>query len=130
MKKTTNSPRSLDAIATDIHKNECANVFQIGKLLIEANDQCEHGQWLDWVKREFEWSPDTAENYMNVARLAAKLRTVRNLKVPARTLYALAHLKDEVVPDALAKLEAAAKKGRVTTAQGRKIIELAELRSE
>src|SRR5262245_23945443 len=130
MKKKSNSRRTLDAIAGDIHKSERANIFQIGKLLIEAKDRCEHGHWLDWLKDEFEWTPATADNYMSVARLAAKYKTVLNLQVPARTLYAVAHLVDEAVPDALTRLGAAAKKGRVSADQGQKIVDLAALRCE
>jgi hypothetical protein len=123
-----NFERGLNDVRSgrDIHKSERANIFRIGALLIEAKDQCEHGQWLDWLAHEFGWSVDTTQNYMAVARLAARNRTVRNLKVPARTLYAVAHLKAAAVPDALAKLRAAAKERRVTAEQGQQIVELAE----
>ena len=112
--------RSLDDIATEIHKLERANIFGMGELLIEAKAKCEHGEWLDWIEAEFEWSPDTAENYMNAAELARKFRSVRNLKVPATTVYALASLEDELISDTIARLEVATKKGRVTAERGRR----------
>ena len=71
--------RSLGAIADDIHKIERTNIFDIGDLLIEAKAQCEHGDWLDRVDAEFDWSVDTAENYMKVAGLASKFRNFRNI---------------------------------------------------
>jgi hypothetical protein len=124
-KPKKNRRRDLDAIAADIHKAERVNIFQIGKLLIEAKAQCAHGEWLDWLSREFDWSADTAHNYMNVADLTAKFGTIRNLPVPATTLYALTHLDPAIVPAAIARLGAAEKKGRVTAEQGRHIVKAA-----
>jgi hypothetical protein len=82
--------RPLDVIADDINKLERGNIFDIGDLLLEAKAQCEHGEWLSWLHAEFEsYSVDTAERYMKVARLSAKFRSVRNLKLAATTLYEL-----------------------------------------
>ncbi len=101
---------------------------KLGKLLVEANKQCERGKWLDWLYEEFDWAVSTAENYMNVARLAAQFPKFGNLKVPATVLYAIASLDKAAVPDAIARLEAATKKGRVALKQGRKLVRLVELR--
>ena len=86
--------RSLDAIAGDIHAQERGSIFDIGALLIEAREQCEYGQWMAWVSQEFAWSHDTAENYTKAAELAARFRTVRNLKLTARTINRIARHKD------------------------------------
>jgi hypothetical protein len=87
--------RSLDAIADDINQLKRANIFDIGDLLVEAKAQCEHGQWYDWLEAEFEWSEDSAGRYMNVARLGAKYRTLRDLNLAATTLYRLAAYENE-----------------------------------
>jgi hypothetical protein len=87
--------RSLDTIADDIHKLARSNIFDIGACLLEARELCEHGNWLDWLFTEFEYAVSTAERYMNAARLSAKFPTVRNLKLSANTVYALADKCEE-----------------------------------
>jgi hypothetical protein len=126
--------RTLDAIAEEITQLERANIFDIGGLLIEAKAQCEHGQWLPWLKTEFAWSADTAERYMNVARLGEKFRTVRNLKLAANTLYALAGcddqlfggvlgLSDDDLPDVIDELSKRATQKRLTPEDAEIVIE-------
>jgi hypothetical protein len=39
-----------------------------GTLLAEAKGKCGHGQWLPWLKENFDFSERTAQNYMKVAR--------------------------------------------------------------
>jgi hypothetical protein len=85
-----NVVRTLDAIADDIRDLERCNFFDIGKRLLEAKEVCDHGLWEEWLHENFNWSQDTAENYMKAARLADKFRTVRNLNVPASVVYKLA----------------------------------------
>jgi hypothetical protein len=86
-----NPPRNLAAIAGDIHAIEHRSIFDIGKLLIEAQEACDYGKWMQWLDDEFQWSDDTADNYMAASRLADRFRTVRNLKVPLRVIYKLAN---------------------------------------
>jgi DUF3102 family protein len=99
--------RSLDSIAGDIHKLQRSNVFAVGDLLLEAKDGCDHGEWGLWLQIEFDWSADTAERYMKVARLGTKFRNLRNLRLAKTTLYSLAEEDDEellaAIIDALGK---------------------------
>jgi len=90
--------RPLETIAVDIHRLERGNIFDLGDLLLEAKSQCKHGDWLKWLNSEFDWSVDTAERYMAVATLTARFRTVRNLKVAAKTLYDLVDQDEEDLP--------------------------------
>jgi hypothetical protein len=127
----SNTKRDLAVIASDIHALERLRAFDIGKLLIEARDACEHGEWGDWLDREFDWSHDTADNYMAAARLEGKFRTVRNLKVPMRTIYDLG-LDDDIdaadmpaIIDALAK---ASKSKSINASRAEEVINLARLR--
>jgi hypothetical protein len=108
----TKNARLLDAVAEDIHALQRDSYLDIGDLLIEAKDSCEHGEWGEWLETEFDWSQDTAKRYMDSARLAAKFRTVRNLKVPARVIYELAgDLEDADLP-AIVEALAKASKGK------------------
>lgn len=90
---TKPNARPLDAIAADIHKLDRAdltNIIARGKLLNEANDSCDHGEWLNWLQQEFAMSQSTAMNYRVTADLAQKFPTVGNLKVPLKIIYRLA----------------------------------------
>jgi hypothetical protein len=102
--------RPLDDIAADIHKLHRGNVFATGDLLIEAKDQqLDHGEFLDWIDAEFDWSKTTAERYMNAARLKAKFPNLGNLKLAKTTIYELAELMaadtaDELMESIIAAL--------------------------
>jgi hypothetical protein len=131
----TNVKSTLAAIATKIHERERdtrANLFEIGALLIEAHQACEHGDWMHWVAEEFDWSDDTARRYMAAHQLATKFRTVRDLKITARTLYELA--LDEIDnPNLPAMIDAlaAASKGKTLSYDGAmNVIGLAEMRAK
>src|SRR5262249_60514444 len=90
--------RSLDAIAEEIHQAGRDELFWVGDLLLEAKATCEHGEWGAWIEEEFDWSADTAERYMAVARLASKSARLRNLKVAKTTLYDPLAGKEEEIP--------------------------------
>jgi hypothetical protein len=97
--------RSLDVIAGEINRIDRDRIFNVGDLLLEARGACEHGKWGEWLIDEFGWfSPDTAERYMAVARLAAKFRNLRNLQLAKTTFYDLAERAK--YPDAKADLPA------------------------
>jgi len=64
---------ALARIATQIKANEgksIAAVIDNGKLLHEAEALCDHREYVDWVKREFLWSHDTALNYRSAYELS------------------------------------------------------------
>jgi Protein of unknown function (DUF3102) len=128
----SNTPRSLDAIAEQIHRVERANIFAIGELLTEADDACEHGEWLPWLQANFSWwSHDTALRYMAAYKLSAKCARVRNLRVPSRIIYALASDLDDPALPAMVEALAKATKGKtkvITVADADEVIELARWR--
>jgi hypothetical protein len=67
-------------------------IIEVGRELIAAKAQIEHGGWLSWIKTEFGWSQPTASRFMQVAE-AFKLFSVNNmagLTIDATALYALA----------------------------------------
>jgi hypothetical protein len=50
-----------------LYKRAFADVIEIGKILTECKARCGHGNWLPWLKREFGWSSDKAEDYIAIA---------------------------------------------------------------
>ena len=90
--------RDIELIATELDaalKREATDIIAIGDLLIEAQAQLEHGEWLPSLKDNFGSSTTTAENYMAAARFAAKFTTVANLKLRPTALYLLARELDD-----------------------------------
>jgi protein gp37 len=65
------------------------DVVRIGELLIAVKQELKHGQWLDWLQREFRWSQPTASRFMTVAN-RFKSFTVNNLPIEPGALYMLA----------------------------------------
>ncbi|NOJ40005.1 DUF3102 domain-containing protein [Bradyrhizobium australiense] len=50
-----------------IEKGTLASVVEIGRELIAAEAECEHGAWANWLKTNFSWSVRTALRYRKVA---------------------------------------------------------------
>jgi hypothetical protein len=118
--------RPLATIARDIRSLERRNIFGVGRLLIEAKESCEHGDWLSWFKTSaFSFKQATAERYMSAARLAAEFRTVRNLKLHPVTLYRLPAIHRDhhaIFPDLLDALAKASAKRILTVPEANAII--------
>ena len=49
-------------------KHATMQSFEIGKRLIEAKDLVPGGEWLDWLRGSVDYSEDTAQNLMRIAR--------------------------------------------------------------
>jgi hypothetical protein len=84
--------RDIEVIASELQialKRETADIIAIGDLLLEAQEQLEHGEWLPWLKLNFGSSTRSAQNYMNAARFASKYATVAHLKLRPTALYLL-----------------------------------------
>jgi len=62
-----------------------------GRALLAAKDQCEHGQWMHWLRQNFDYDTSTAQRYMQVAKAAS----VRNLADHASVASVLRVLADE-----------------------------------
>jgi Protein of unknown function (DUF3102) len=91
-------------------------IIEIGKELLLAKAQMEHGQWLPWLKKNFGWSNSTAQNYMNVARAFGKFPTVGNLvgvSIEGKALYYLSG--KGVTEDAREKAIVQVKQGKKVT---------------
>ncbi|QHO73640.1 hypothetical protein ACH79_14280 [Bradyrhizobium sp. CCBAU 051011] len=50
-----------------IEKGTLSSIVEIGRELIAAEAECEHGEWASWLKTNFSWSVRTALRYRKVA---------------------------------------------------------------
>lgn len=112
-----------------LEKNSIQNVVEIGKLLQEASEQCEYGEYMNWLKSQFGWSHQTSLRYRSVYNLSQNQQIVdfAKLDISISALYEVADLFRNFfdLPICLAAGEAiinAAKSGRVTYRMTRDII--------
>jgi len=62
---------TVQAAAVEIVRNGRQaqdSLIQVGKQLMAVKDMLEHGQFEDWCETEFQMSPRTVQNMLNVAR--------------------------------------------------------------
>jgi hypothetical protein len=69
--------RNVEALAEQInaehHQVETAlrtgleHAKRAGELLIQAKEQCRHGEWTDWIEANVHFSERTAQRYMSIA---------------------------------------------------------------
>jgi hypothetical protein len=79
-----------DAIRS-LGKQTVGNIIEIGRRLVDCRDNhLEHGKWLPWLKREFNWSRQTADRFIHIYEASDKLPKLSNLEVPVSGLYLLA----------------------------------------
>jgi hypothetical protein len=78
-----------DAIRA-LGKRAVQDIIEIGRRLIDAKQIAGHGGWLPWLEREFGWSDNTAERFVQVAKKVAKFPNLGDLDVPVSGLYLLA----------------------------------------
>ena len=83
---------TLDERANRIRQlqaNVQRGIIQIGFELIAAKEQVEHGNWAEWLQKEFEWSQRTANRFMAVAERFgnSELKNINEFK--ASTLQAM-----------------------------------------
>jgi hypothetical protein len=85
-----------------IAKRVLDDIIEVGRRLTECKALLRHGAWSPWLQQEFQWSDDTALNFMRVHEMA-KSRTVRDLNMlPVSGLYLLAKPSTpEIVRDAI-----------------------------
>lgn len=101
----TDADAELARYAREIRTFGKQAIIEIGKRLIECERLCKaEGRWLQWLKTEFGWSRITADNFINVALAAARVKNFDSLNVPVSALYLLAapSTPDEVI-DAVAE---------------------------
>jgi hypothetical protein len=127
MSKKTNDKRSLDQIAEAIYAAESENLFARGDLLSEAKTTYP-GEFLAWLGDNFEWSHDTAERFMKVAKLGKDYAILRNLKLGRMTLYELCEFEGDELTAVVSELAKHAKQKRIKPQEADRYIEIAQAR--
>src|SRR5262245_16936506 len=118
--------RSLDVIADEINTLKRDDLFAVGDRLLEARGACDHGEWGEWLYDNFAWSEDTAENYMNAAKLP---ETFRKMKLAKTTFYVLTDEDEDLLPAILdALVKHGALKQQLKPADAEEVIDLVRLR--
>jgi hypothetical protein len=123
-------PPALAEHAAEIRrlgKRVIQDVIEIGRLLTVCKEIVGHGGWLEWLEREFRWSPATATNVMRVYETfaASKFKNFANLDLSVSMFYLLAapstpeDARDQV-------LDRAAAGEKLSTANVKKVIAAAK----
>lgn len=84
--------RPIEAITEEIlfYKAQAgASILEIGRRLIEAKEQLQHGEWLGWLEEKVDFSESTAQRFMRLAREYENPSPVTDLG-PAKALVLLA----------------------------------------
>lgn len=91
-----------------LHKRAIEDIIEIGRRLIECRAIIGHGNWLDFLAREFGWTDRTARNYINAFELVRdrKLETVSNLGLGAIYLLSSPSTPDEAKTEILSRAAA------------------------
>jgi len=85
-----NIVRPLELIEAEInfYKQQTATgIIEIGKRLIEAKKQLQHGQWGKWLEEKVDFSQRTANQFMRAANEFSNSQSISNLGV--RKLFLL-----------------------------------------
>lgn len=76
--------RSIETITTEIqfYKQQAGvSILEIGKRLIEAKEQLDHGEWLNWLEKEVDFTDRSARNFMRLASEYANRNSISDLGV-------------------------------------------------
>jgi hypothetical protein len=90
-------------------------IVQIGQYLSEVKERLKHGQFLEWIEKEFAWHRDTANNFMQVYE-CFKCRDFRQMEIDVSALYLIA--KPSMPEPVRAEMMRRAENGEVVTHQG------------
>lgn len=69
-------------------KRTAQGILEIGQKLLEIKGKLGHGNFLNWLKTEFNWSEPTAQRFMQVARQFKSINLM-NLSIAPSALYIL-----------------------------------------
>src|SRR5437660_559657 len=109
---------SAEAIRQQV-RNTLENAIKIGQELLDVKEALPHGQFLPWLRAEFQWAERTAYNFISVAE-RFKLATIANLPIDPTAAYLLAapSAPDEARQNAVQRAEAGE---QITTAVAKEI---------
>ena len=76
--------RPIEIISEEInfYKSRAGEaIYEIGKRLIEAKEQLQHGEWLEFLKEKVDFSESSAHRFMRIANEYQNSSTVTNFGV-------------------------------------------------
>lgn len=103
-------------------KRVVTDIIEIGERLTAVKAAQPHGEWLKWLKAEFDWGHSTASKFMAVATaFKGKFPSDGNLDFSANALYLLAgpEVSEEIREKAI---DLAQKGERITLAKAREMV--------
>jgi hypothetical protein len=125
----TRRNRTLATIAREIRaleKRGIRDIVEIGKLLHEAEQKCEHGKYLAWIVDNFDFSHDTSLNYRAAFELSKNPNgsDFRTWNISMVAFYRIARMMKGDKDDVRAAKEVikVAKKRRVSSGKVSEII--------
>jgi hypothetical protein len=71
---------------------------ECGKLLLLEKEDCEHGEWLEWLNTNFDGTPRTAQRFMRIANATAASHLPMNGSNLTEALASIATPKQEKPP--------------------------------
>ncbi len=96
------------------------SICLIGRRLKEAQEILKgEGTWVQWLRDEFEWSHQTAYNFINAANLAQRYPDLLKGEYTLSALYLLAGASDDEVQTVLTQVEEG---GRLTKGKALRVI--------
>lgn len=104
-------------------KRAASDIIEIGQKLIEVKARLGHGNFRPWLKIEFDWSQDTAHNFMNVASKFGNFPNLDGMAPSALYLLAAPSTPEEARAEAVALAEQGEP---ITYSRARELIEDAQ----
>ncbi len=104
-KDLSNSAKVLGDIVKSINGRTKDHYIETGRDLIRASDILEHGKLGPWLKENFGWSPSTARNYINAAKLVAENAKIANLQPSAVMALAAPSVPEALKAEILADVD-------------------------
>jgi hypothetical protein len=90
VRRETVAIRKLKRRAVSHGKALVADIIEMGKRLSRVKGRVGHDHWLVWVRNKFDWSSETATNYMNAFALSKTPEFSSLQNMPLELLYLLA----------------------------------------
>ncbi|NER83354.1 MAG: DUF3102 domain-containing protein [Leptolyngbya sp. SIO1D8] len=66
------------------------DIWKIGQQLVTVRSRLQYGQFIAWLKAEFDWTPRTAYNFINVYETFSDFESFSKIDAAASALYLLA----------------------------------------
>jgi hypothetical protein len=89
-------------------KRASSDMIEIGRMLVESKKLVGHGNWLSWPEREFQWTENTARNFIRVHEMAktANFADLSNIPISGLFLLARPSTPETAKQEAISRAEA------------------------